>query len=947
MRKTTFDIRLCFILCFLLFNKSWAQNTDLVVYPTLVFYHGNTPADDPEVDDLIVKIPDPTSSEAANVVWYDRPVGGTQYSPSDKLDENNFYFAELPGSTINSRLQTKVYYADTPVISEGNITVCNSSQFTLTAENLLSVDDFEPILTAQGFTRLQTGLTNGNYHFIRKNAILWSETNELINGTPGITTTAGIPGVSIYMLSDGDIGINRQENRAVWAAISDDETNLDISYWLGLKQFTNANDYIGIGTVAGSRAAWYWIDGTYYDENNPIHEAEDLPDGSFGDWFSTGGIQREPNDWDGSNINAREQDLAQLNVNRQSQWRDQIETAGDIARSGVVVEFTESQGIQWQVESTTTAGQWDDIPGETNSTLTINANFNDASRNYRVIGTFNGSTKSSNPVTVTSQGLNIGNGITNPTGETETELCKVGETLQLDADTGVLPATASIMWNALPNGSVIFDDATAGSVTITSLAAGANTDVSITYTVTDGGCTGTANEYIVKIGPDLSAPNFGTPSELLFCNGTMGDELPSTDNNSLNVVWFDPNQTGYDPTMPENATPVANSDVLIANRTYHVFSTNATSSTNITCYSDTHTEVTIQLTSTVNTAPLTTLSSCSTGNNNGTLTAEFTLNNTTTLNEIFGTENPNDYTLEYYTDVSDPSTIIPNNNWSSYTSPSQTLDVLAYDNRVQNTDRCLTFQSTLELVVNSSPIISITNTEFGYCGNGSVTISITEQGNYTYEWYFNGSTTPIPGETGNTITVMQPGVYNVIAETNLGCRTSLPEDINVRQSEAPTLAGNYTVSINNGNGQVTIDEANLGSGDYEYAIDNGSYQDSPIITGIEPGEHTLIANDKFGCGSDSVMISIFGFPKFFSPNNDGINDVWNVKGLDTSIYNHSEVTVFDRFGKLITRFNTSDTGWDGFYNGTELPATDYWFETEISDVNGNTNKIQGHFSLIR
>nr|WP_245345266.1 T9SS type B sorting domain-containing protein [Flavobacterium sp. CG_23.5] len=83
-------------------------------------------------------------------------------------------------------------------------------------------------------------------------------------------------------------------------------------------------------------------------------------------------------------------------------------------------------------------------------------------------------------------------------------------------------------------------------------------------------------------------------------------------------------------------------------------------------------------------------------------------------------------------------------------------------------------------------------------------------------------------------------------------------------------------------------------------------------------------------------------PKFFTPNNDTYNDVWEVKGLTN--YPEAEVSIFDRYGNLITRLNASKLTWDGTYNGSPLPATDYWY---ILKIDASSLEKSGHFSLKR
>jgi len=80
-------------------------------------------------------------------------------------------------------------------------------------------------------------------------------------------------------------------------------------------------------------------------------------------------------------------------------------------------------------------------------------------------------------------------------------------------------------------------------------------------------------------------------------------------------------------------------------------------------------------------------------------------------------------------------------------------------------------------------------------------------------------------------------------------------------------------------------------------------------------------------------------PKFFTPNGDGINDIWEISGTITHKYH---IDIYDRYGKLLKQLQTN-SGWDGNYNGKPMPSTDYWFRITFDD--GKTES--GHFSLKR
>lgn len=87
------------------------------------------------------------------------------------------------------------------------------------------------------------------------------------------------------------------------------------------------------------------------------------------------------------------------------------------------------------------------------------------------------------------------------------------------------------------------------------------------------------------------------------------------------------------------------------------------------------------------------------------------------------------------------------------------------------------------------------------------------------------------------------------------------------------------------------------------------------------------------------------FPKYLTPNNDGYNDYWTVKGMPKSLQKQCIIRIFDRYGKIIYTFYPSwSQGWDGKIAGRPLPANDYWFTVEFRTLN---KRYSGHFAIIR
>ena len=148
--------------------------------------------------------------------------------------------------------------------------------------------------------------------------------------------------------------------------------------------------------------------------------------------------------------------------------------------------------------------------------------------------------------------------------------------------------------------------------------------------------------------------------------------------------------------------------------------------------------------------------------------------------------------------------------------------------------------------------------------------------------------------------------------------------------------------------RITVDVS--GIGDYEYALDNinGPYQDSNVFDNVPSGSYMVYVRDKNGCGIAEERIeqdlTLEGFPKFFTPNGDGVNDFWQyIPTVLTDEININIIHIFDRYGRLLAQIEPTSNGWDGNFNGFPLPSNDYWFRA-ISESSG---QFQGHFTLNR
>jgi gliding motility-associated-like protein len=209
---------------------------------------------------------------------------------------------------------------------------------------------------------------------------------------------------------------------------------------------------------------------------------------------------------------------------------------------------------------------------------------------------------------------------------------------------------------------------------------------------------------------------------------------------------------------------------------------------------------------------------------------------------------------------------------------------------------------------------------------------------YAYVWEKDGL---VVGGNTYTLPVNEEGVYTVEVINASGC--SRIRSIKVTAADVAQIDSIDIVDMADIN-TVTVNVSGLG--DYEFSLDEptGYFQDSHIFNNVPAGIHEIYIRDKNGCGTISRTIAVVGVPKFFTPNGDGYNDYWGVKGVNATFNSKSIIYIYDRFGKLLKQWVPSASeGWDGTFNGAPMNADDYWYTIKLQDG----REAKGHFSLKR
>ena len=232
------------------------------------------------------------------------------------------------------------------------------------------------------------------------------------------------------------------------------------------------------------------------------------------------------------------------------------------------------------------------------------------------------------------------------------------------------------------------------------------------------------------------------------------------------------------------------------------------------------------------------------------------------------------------------------------------------------------------ITVNPDPTVSISTSVNPICAGTSTTL--TASGASSYLWGNNmGTANPISVIPGSKTTYTVTG-------TSAGC--SGTANATVAVSAIPTASSSIS------NGLLTINAVN-GTPPYQYSINGTDFQLSESFTGLQESQYTIYIKDLNNCitsitatnGDANITI-----PNFFTPNNDGVHDTWEIKGIDT--YPDAIIQVFDRFGKLLINYKGSDTGWNGTSKNAPLPSDDYWYVVKLKN---NINVLKGHVTIKR
>lgn len=270
---------------------------------------------------------------------------------------------------------------------------------------------------------------------------------------------------------------------------------------------------------------------------------------------------------------------------------------------------------------------------------------------------------------------------------------------------------------------------------------------------------------------------------------------------------------------------------------------------------------------------------------------------------------------------------------------------------------------SINVVVLSSPDASFTEGAYSVCLPAEVSFTETTPSGGTCSWDFgDGTTIPTCGDV--TYTFNEAGCYDVTHTVTSvdGCMSSytLPNQICVYDYPTPDFEYEPSIiSILNSDVEFTNTSSNasaylwyfdaLGANDSSDLVDP-SYTFPPIS-----GEYLVCmeAINDFGCAADTCKVIVVNelstiyVPNAFTPDNDGINEVFMpiVSGVEEDEYSFR---IFNRWGEVVFQTSTIGEAWDGTKFGKPSQADVYiWKLTALDQITGEYIEHTGHVTLFR
>jgi gliding motility-associated-like protein len=266
--------------------------------------------------------------------------------------------------------------------------------------------------------------------------------------------------------------------------------------------------------------------------------------------------------------------------------------------------------------------------------------------------------------------------------------------------------------------------------------------------------------------------------------------------------------------------------------------------------------------------------------------------------------------------------------------------------------------TSTSIIVNVSPLInpSVTIASINnVCYGTTITFTATPTNggsNPVYQWLLNGNPT---GTNSNQLVKSNLSNNDIVScRLTSSAHCAIPamatsNSITMIINPLPVIDGGGNKTIEKGNSVQLNATASDNIADVTWSPSTGLSNTKILTPTASPDKttlYTLTVKSAEGCTSTStvnvtVQVHII-IPNTFTPNNDGVNDKWEIGNL--ADYPNADLKVFNRWGAEVYRSSGNVNSWDGTRNGKFLAVGTYYY---VIKLDKNATPISGYVVLLR
>ena len=276
-----------------------------------------------------------------------------------------------------------------------------------------------------------------------------------------------------------------------------------------------------------------------------------------------------------------------------------------------------------------------------------------------------------------------------------------------------------------------------------------------------------------------------------------------------------------------------------------------------------------------------------------------------------------------------------------------------------NADDCV-YDAETTVTIDGQPVADISLSDENICIGDAIDLSFigTVFNNTDYEWLVDGQSN-LTGEGPHNLTFNASGEYAITLNLVNGlCSDTYTTTVYVSETEVSTIEDTEIIvgeSITLTTEATSALSPNTLVFDWDDTMNeiSGSTEQSPLVSPIETTTYTVAVMDENGCmATDEVTISVrrintVVIPNAFSPNGDGVNDVFIIDGFNII---QVDVQIYNRWGNPVYHSVISDSGsegWNGEHDGRDAELGVYVYRASITFEDGEVRTLKGNVTLVR